>query len=58
VILECRPELTTTFCHSGVATKVIAFGEEIPPADFCHLRDQPSGMLGFTLEKHSRQTPY
>jgi hypothetical protein len=58
VILECRPELKTLFAHSGVADQVIAFGEEIPPADFVISVISLPGLLGFTLENIPGQTPY
>ena len=58
VILECRPELKTLFAHSGVADKVIAFGEEIPPADFYTSVISLPGLLGITLENIPGRSPY
>jgi Flp pilus assembly protein TadD len=58
VILECRPPLKTLFQNSGVADEVIAFGENIPPADFVTSVISLPGLLGFTLEKLPGQVPY
>jgi tetratricopeptide (TPR) repeat protein len=58
VILECRPQLKTLFTHSTVADQVIAFGEEIPPADFVTSVISLPGMLGFTLETLPGRVPY
>jgi len=58
VILECRPELKTLFVHSRVADEVIAFGETIPPCDFCASVISLPGLLGFTLDNLPGETPY
>jgi Flp pilus assembly protein TadD len=58
VILECRPELKSLFLHSGVADQVIAFGEEIPSADFVTSVISLPGLLGFTLDSIPGEVPY
>jgi tetratricopeptide (TPR) repeat protein len=58
VILECRPELKTLFAHSQVANEVIAFGEELPAADYVNSVISLPGLLGFTLLSIPGEVPY
>jgi Tfp pilus assembly protein PilF len=58
LILECRPELKTLFCHSGIADLVIAYGEEIPPFDFYNSQASLPGIFGVALDTIPNQVPY